>query len=223
MAKVFCASVRRPRRTCSRGCTCRSRGRRDRCRLERLLAVSATAPSGACDDGVGRVALVRAGLGVPKRSGRLVAVEVRREGGRGRHIHRRGEELEHQLAAEPDPLRVGGHLHAGLGLARAGRGQDARALDLDHAHAAHVDRRQVVGEAERRGRHAGDLARVEQGRAFRHRHLGPVDGELDRARRRRHRQTDHRFSSSSRSLATADSIALDAVWPRPQIDASRMA
>ena len=59
------------------------------------------------------------------------------------------EELEDEPAGEADALGVGLDHHAGLGLARAGRHQRAGALDLDHADAADVDRRQVLEEAER--------------------------------------------------------------------------
>src|SRR4029077_9134330 len=111
----------------------------------------------------------------------------------------------------------GTDLHARHGLAGARRAQQAGALDLDHADAADVRRRQGLAVAERRRRDPELVQAVEDRLPFEHLHRLAVDLELDHAPRRpdqRHR------SAPSRSMA--DSIALDAVWPRPQIDASRM-
>ncbi len=100
----------------------------------------------------------------------------------GRQIHRRGQQLEHQLARQAHALGVGLHLHPGLGLARAGRRQHARALDLDDAHPAGVHRRQRLEVAERRHLGAGGAAGVEQRAALRHRHRAAVDRQRPRPR-----------------------------------------
>ena len=102
----------------------------------------------------------------------------------------------------PDPLRIGLDVHPGLDLARAGGHQHARPGDLDDAHPADVDRRQVLGVAERRrvdalrrGRRRGSSSRPGRvtGRA--------VDRQLDRRRgldRRRRRRARRRAGGVSR-------------------------
>ena len=175
-----------------------------------------------------------------------------------RHVDRRAEELEHDLARQPDPLRIGLDLHPGLDLARAGRDEHARPGDLDDADPADVDRRQVLGVAQRRrvdalrrGRRRGSSSpagdrdrarrrwsirrRLDGGRSAVARACGrrqqDVGQRLDRRRRRRAygvgRSRSHGSGRRSQrhqpGCRSADSIADDAVWPSPQIDASRIA
>ena len=111
----------------------------------------------------------------------------------------------------------------GLGLARAGRREHARALDLDHADAADVGRLQRLAVAERRRLDAELAQRVEDRLALEHAH-----GLRRRPRARPCASARERLSCSCRHppktprRPIADSMALDAVWPRPQIEASRM-
>ncbi len=137
------------------------------------------------------------------------------------------------------------NLHARFGLARTRRRQHARAFDFDDTHAAGVDRRQRFEIAERRNVLPRRAARVENRAA-----LGdlqrphPSIVELDRraspapvaaaecqstaaAALNQIASCAHAPSPPSTrktcSRDTADSIADEAVWPSPQIDASRMA
>ena len=64
--------------------------------------------------------------------------------------------------------------------------------------------------------------RVEDRLALEHAHRLPVDLELDHALRQRQRLTAHFAPPKTPRRPIADSIALDAVCPRPQIEASRM-
>ncbi len=73
------------------------------------------------------------------------------------------------------------HDHARLDLARAGRHEDARALELDDADAADVRRPQGLAVAERRRLDAELRAGVEDRRALGDPHRLAVDLELDRA------------------------------------------
>src|SRR6185312_2944674 len=145
-------------------------------------------------DGRGRLAVTRVvvpGLGAVARALRC---------GRGRravplglrlvllhpavHVRRRGQvdagcqELEHHLAAVAYALGVGLDNHAVLGLACAARHQHARALDLDHTHAARVDRREGVAVAERRLVASLRAAGIEDGRALADADALTVDLEL---------------------------------------------
>ena len=125
-----------------------------------------------------------------------------------------------------DPLRVGLDLHAVLGRARARGHQHARPLDLDDADAAGVDRREVVGVAERGRvdpvrRHASRSVDPSGTRT-----VGAVDLDVDQPPRRveRHRLAHACAPSTSKrwSRCTADCTADAAVWPSPQIEASRI-
>ena len=70
--------------------------------------------------------------------------------------------------------------HAFLGRPHAGGGQHAGVLHLDRAHAAHADRRLVLGVAERGDVDAEAAGRVEQRGAHGDRGLAAVDRQLDR-------------------------------------------
>ena len=90
-----------------------------------------------------------------------------------REVDGRAQELEDEPAAVPDSLRVGLYLHPGLDLARAGRGEHARALDLDDADAADIRRAQGLAVAERRRLDPELVARVEDRRPFEDRTTRP--------------------------------------------------
>ncbi len=157
---------------------------------------------------------------------------------RGREIHGGGEQLQDHSTREAHPLGVGEDRHPRLDLPRAGGDQHARARHLDHAHPADVDRRQRLEKAQGGDVDAARPARLENGGAGRHlRRLAvddDVDGGSDRplgrgreaARRRRALEPDrgrlHARDSTRARRARADSMALEAVWPRPQMEASRM-
>ena len=152
-------------------------------------------------------------------------------------VDRRTEELEHQPARVADPLRVGLDLHPGLDLARAGRSEDARPGDLDDADPADVDRGQVLEIAQGRRVDPLGAAGIEDRRAGGDADRHAVDRQLDRLHRRapaapraacwpgRRAEQDrvdaHRLTSPGWRKAL--SMALEAVWPRPQIEASRIA
>src|SRR5579859_2249371 len=142
-------------------------------------------------------------------------------GRRERHVHGGREHLQHDAAALAHALGVGEDLHAALDLARARGDEHARPFDLDHAHAAHVHRRERLEVAERRRVDAQAAAGLEDGRA-----LGDVDLlAVDVNREHSLRQADEGCSGHQLPPRSgiADWIALAAVWPRPQIDASRIA
>src|SRR5262249_50089576 len=105
------------------------------------------------------------------------------------------------------------HDHPVLDRARARGHERARALQLDHADAADVRRLQRLPEAQRRGVDLELPAGVEDRRALGDLDLRLVDREGDPARRH----------ANTPTLPMADSMAEDAVWPRPQIEASRIA
>src|SRR5262249_39237952 len=150
----------------------------------------------------------------------LVAIDVPESFGRGGEISGGAEQLEHEPPAGADALRVGVHHHPVLDLARTGGNERPRLLELDHADAANVDRGQCVPVAERRRVDADPPARVENRRALGHAHGLAVDGQLDDALRGRDRDGGH-WASTPR-LWIAESTAFAAVWPRPQIEASRI-
>src|SRR5690348_8410368 len=142
---------------------------------------------------------------------------------RGGEVDRGAEELEHHLAGVADALRRGLDLHPVLDLARARRDEHPRPLHLDHADAAGVHRRERLAEAQRGDVEAGAAAGVEDRLALAGPHRLPVDLELDRAPQG-DRDGAHETASvrNGRRPRSADSIAFAAVWPRPQIEASRM-
>src|SRR5262249_7666080 len=159
------------------------------------------------------------------------------------------KELEHQLAAQAYALGIRLDGHAGFHFPRARRRQRARTFQFHHANPAHVDRRKAFEKTQRRCIDA-ELARgVENGGAFRDRNLFAVDLDRDTAdgswrRSLRHRPRRNRDSrrrgvqsrdgwlgsccfgiahENKLHRRSADSSALEAVWPSPQIEASRMA
>ena len=135
----------------------------------------------------------------------------------------------------------------GLDLARAGGHEHARAGDLDDADAADVDRRQVLEVAERRRVDALRAAGLEDRRAGRHatrRAPSIVSSTGSAARSAAAAPSARRLGrgpagssgmpvewSTLASLTAPPAPAAgtrsrsrsDAVWPRPQIDASRIA
>ena len=146
-----------------------------------------------------------------------------------------------------DALAVGLDLHPGLDAPRAGRDEHARPGDLDHAHPAHVDRGQVLEVAQRRGVDARPTGRPRGSSSPAGTATGAPSmlsstvgdlgggrrlGDPRRAGRRlgvdagdvevRHAPAPMASKWTSPPLI-ALSIADDAVWPRPQIDASRIA
>src|SRR6478735_3769880 len=181
-----------------------------------VMVAGLGAVAGACRGG-------RRGRAVPLGP-RLVLRRPALGVGGGREVDARAEELEHHLPAVAHPLAVGADDHAVLGLPRARRHEHPRALELDHAHPACVHRGERLAEAERRDVERLHLAGVEDRRALGHAHGLAVDLELDGAADR-HRDCAHATSSGVKTPRTriAESIALAAVCPRPQIDASRMA
>src|SRR6185295_6505561 len=112
------------------------------------------------------------------------------------------------------------HDHAGLDLARARRHERAGALDLDDADAADVHGRERVGVAKRRRRDLEPLARVEDRGALGDPNSPAVDRDLDEALRCGNAHDAH--SANTPRFIIADSTAIIAVWPRPQIEASRI-
>src|SRR5947209_5755908 len=150
---------------------------------------------------------------------RAVLLDVGERLRRGGEVDRRAEQLEHETAREPHPLRVGVHDHSFLGLARARRHKRARALDLDDAHAAHVHRRERVPVTQRRRLDAEHPAGIEDRRALEHAHRLPVDGQLDHLLRR---GDGNGHAANTPRLVIADATAFAAVCPSPQIDASRI-
>ena len=140
------------------------------------------------------------------------------------HIDRRRQQLQHQLATVAHALAVGMDHHARLGLARAGGNEHARALELDDADAAGVDRRQRLQIAEGRRVDVDRVTGFEDGASFRN------SGRLavDRQRHRSHGPFlcsggHERFPfSKSFNLCTPERTAPAAVCPSPQIEASRI-
>src|SRR5690242_8597096 len=190
-----------------------------------------------------RVVLARPG-GVPlpgrvSRGGRPVPAGVgpvlldpAADLGRGqRHVGGRGQEFQHHPPAGAHPFGAGLHGHAGFGLARAGGHQRPRPLDLHHADPAHVHRGEGLQVAQRRRVDALLPARVQQGGALGHPHRLAVDRDVDQPPRRRQEHLAHSGSlpfapgppgaAPIRPSFTADVVALTAVWPSPQMEASR--
>ena len=156
-------------------------------------------------------------------AGRLGAVVLAPAGDiRGdRQVDRGAEQLQHQPPAVTGPLGVGLHDHPRLGPPRARRHEHPGALDLDHADPAGVLRRERVAVAERRDVPTDGPAGVEErgpsGRAT-------ISSSMvsSTSRRGGPTATVQPAHEKTPSRAMADSTALDAVWPRPQIDASRI-
>ena len=164
--------------------------------LRRLVHGGGVAPvGGLVVAGAQAVALA----GLERRRRRAVALGIgavlldpARDVGHHRQVDRRGEELEHHLAAVVHALRVRLDLHAVLDLARARRRQDAGALELDDAHPAGVDGRERPLPAHRRDLDALLLGDLEDRLIL----LGldglAVELELDGARRRSGPRPAHR-------------------------------
>src|SRR5437016_200546 len=176
---------------------------------------------------------------VPLRM-RLVTPDVRLRLRRRGKVDRRTQKLQNHFARELHAIRVRLDIHAGFNFSRTRRHQRARAGKLDHAHAADVDRREILQIAQRRRVDADRPAGVENRHGFGHLQGLPVDFDFDllllrpfgRCRRMtgwwwRYKpngiRSTHGTYNFKFKFASADSIAFDAVWPRPQIDASRMA
>ena len=109
----------------------------------------------------------------------VVPPEVAGGDGCRREVDRRGEQLEHELPGETHALRVRLHLHPRFDLPGAGRGQDTRTFDLDHAHAAGVRGLERLAVAERRGLDPERRARSHDRGALEDPNRLPVDLELD--------------------------------------------
>ena len=94
-------------------------------------------------------------------------------------------------------------------------------LDLDHAHPAGVlgGQRLAVAQGRDLALDSSIAAGLQQGRPLGDLGRLTVDGDLDHPPRR---ADCHFVHDMTPSLASADSMALCAVWPRPQIDASRI-
>src|SRR6185369_7573164 len=122
---------------------------------------------------------------------------------------RRAEQLQHEPPAVADAISIRAHHHAWFDLPRAGRRESPRALHLDDAQSAGVDRRQRLQVAQRRRLDPDNVAGLENRRAIRRGYWTIVNRQLD------HRKTC--------SFLMADWTAVEAVCPRPQIDASRIA
>src|SRR4029077_11933110 len=144
---------------------------------------------------------------------------------RGGEVHGGREKLEDHLPAVPDTGGIGAQLYPGFHRPRAGGHQHAGSLDLHDAHPAGVDRMQRFEIAEGGERAVEACARIQNGGALGDGHRLAVDDQLDIAARPGqgnewsrvrggHWNTLRRF--------TADSTALYAVCPRPQMDASFM-
>src|SRR5712692_4720694 len=178
---------------------------------------------------VGAVALARLRCGSRPIALRLHAILVhpalhRRAG--QRQVDRRGEELEHHAPAVAHPLGVGLHLHSGFDLARTSGYQHARAFHLHHTDAADVDRGEGLQVAEGGRVDSAAATGLQDGAPLGDLELVTID--LDRnhpgggsAQRGIHRRPPPLVLK--RPSRMADSTAEPAVWPRPQIEASRMA
>jgi hypothetical protein len=89
----------------------------------------------------------------------------------------REDQLQHLAAHLAQCGRVADHDHAFLDQGAAGQRVAAHAGDLDRAEPATAERRELLVGAERRHVDAGRFRRLQNGRAFRDRHLEVVDLE----------------------------------------------
>ena len=145
---------RTPRRTCSRGCTSSSRGRRGRCRSSsagrrwrpRHRRARVVVPGSCASRSPGAAGRPAAQSGTD----RAVPLHVRGidpSGTAGPASETSTDEPRNSsttLRESADPLRVGLDLHPRLDLARASRREHPRTRDLDDADPADVDRREVL-------------------------------------------------------------------------------
>ena len=171
---------------------------------------------------------------------RLVALDVRLRLWRSGKVNRRTQKFQNHFARKLHAVRVGLDVHARFDFSRTRGRQRARAGKLDDADAAHVHGCEILQIAQRRRVDADRPAGVENRHGFGHLQGLPVDFDFDllllrpfgRCRRMtgwwwRYKpngiRSTHGTYNFKFKFASADSIAFDAVWPRPQIDASRMA
>src|SRR4051794_3581830 len=151
---------------------------------------------------------------------RVVTLDVAQRLRCSREIDRRAEQLHDEPAARLHAWRIRLDGHSLLDLSRAGGDKGARAFQLDDADAADVHRVERVAVAKRRCVDPEPAARIEDRRALGHAHRAAVDGQLDELLRGG--DGDHGHGASTPRFIIADATALAAVWPRPQIEASRM-
>src|SRR5208282_320365 len=125
------------------------------------------------------------------------------------------EQLHHHLARRLGALGAGRDHHPRCGLADAGGGEHALALDFHHAGAAIAVGAVVrIGlPAEVRDFVAEAIGHLPDGLAGSGLDLAPIHRELDRLA----------HAKSSRKYLNTLSSGLGAAWPRPQIEASRIA
>src|SRR5882724_2275555 len=154
----------------------------------------------------------------------LVALQVVLHRRGQRQINRGGQEFQYHPPAQADARGIGLHDHARLDLPRTGGYQDPRAFDFDHADTADIDRGQILQIAQCRDVNVLAPTGLEYGRPFWHPDRIPIDAQFDVASGATGRVPSHDASSGVKYLswAMADSMALGAVCPRPQIEASRM-
>src|SRR3954452_19648647 len=128
------------------------------------------------------------------------------------------QEFHHHLLRRDGARALGLHLHADARRPLAGRGQNALALDLDHAGAAiavgPVVRRRRV--AQMRNFAALAFCHLPDGLAVDGLDLLAIEFELDLC------HSAASLNSSGKYLIT-DVSGFEAAWPSPQIDASRIA
>ena len=163
---------RRPPRTCSRGCTCCSRARRDRCRSSPAGRRSRPARRRARRGGRARARRARPGRG---RRGLAVALGAGTvaghqaiDAGRRREIDRGGRAARGPSGATGARARIrcASSIPAPRGASRPGPARGSP--HLDHAHAADVDRRQRLEVAQRGDVEPAGAARLENRRAGGH-------------------------------------------------------
>src|SRR5208337_4978015 len=94
---------------------------------------------------------------------------------RRRDVDGRAQELQNQTPTEPHSLRVRSHYHPRLHFARTRWDKRTRALDLDHADSAYVNRSERLQKAESRRVDPELSRRFKKCRSFRNRNLTPVD------------------------------------------------
>src|SRR5258708_1952248 len=166
---------------------------------------------------------------VPGRVGAVVLHPAAHLRGGKRQLDRGRQELEHHPPTRAHPLGVGAHGHGGLGFPRARRHERPRSLHLHHAHPAHVHRGEVLQVAQRGRVDALPSARLQQRGALGDAYRLPVDRDVAQSPGGLGEHGAHVGSYPvppvpgpliRRSL-TAEAAAVTAVWPRPQIDASR--
>src|ERR1700694_534761 len=93
------------------------------------------------------------------------------------HVDRRCKELEYEPAAVSYALGVGRDFHVRLNLARAGRNENSRTLNVNNAYTTNVDGGQGLELAEGWRVDVELAARFENRRSLWHLHLGAVDAE----------------------------------------------